>query len=258
MNDAPPLPPSDPPVPPRPSLLARLTGVLAAPGEVFEQIKGEEPRLAHWLIPVVVAALVGVVHTFVIFAQPDIQQRIREQQDAKLQELVDAGKLSQADANAAQARLETLGPLLGRISGSVGAVLVSFVWLFGTGLVLKLGARPVLGQRVAYMKAVEVTGLATMIQVLGAVIQMLLVSLTGDVLVSLGPALLLGELDPKNTLHQVLSSVNLMTLWYVAVLALGWAKVTSGSYWRAFSMLTGLWVVLRALVIYFGWAAQGA
>src|SRR4051812_21600088 len=63
---------------PRPSLVARMMNVLAAPGETFESITGTEPDHANWLAPVLLFLLVSWVSAAMVFSQPAIQQQMRE------------------------------------------------------------------------------------------------------------------------------------------------------------------------------------
>jgi hypothetical protein len=97
----------------------------------------------------------------------------------------------------------------------------------------------------SYMKAVEVVGLAAMISLLSGVIALLLVMIKGSMMVSLGPALLLDRLDATNTTHQLLAAVNIMTFWYVAVLASALSRLSSASFAKAAIWLFGFWFVFK-------------
>jgi hypothetical protein len=101
----------------------------------------------------------------------------------------------------------------------------------------------------SYMKAVEVVGLAAMISLLSGVIALLLVMIKGSMMVSLGPALLLDRLDATNTTHQLLAAVNIMTFWYVAVLASALSRLSGASFAKAAIWLFGFWFVFKAAPI---------
>ena len=63
--------------------------------------------------------------------------------------------------------------------------------------------------------------------------------------VSPGPALLIHDHDPANKTHLLLSSLNVMTLWYIAVVAIGLARLSSVSFAKAGSWMFGVWVLFK-------------
>src|SRR5437867_2565772 len=168
-------PQTEAPKRPSMSLAARLMNIFAVPGDVFEELKGSAPLVANWLVPTLVFALVGALSAIIIFSQPAIQQQLREQQAKAMDQKVKAGKITQAQADQAQAMIEKFtGPAMMKVFGSVGAVLVSFWRLFWWALVLFLFSRWFLKAPIGYLKAAEVAGLATMVTVLGALVALLL------------------------------------------------------------------------------------
>ena len=119
-----------PPVPtlpaPASSLAARLTNIFVSPGDVFEEVKVSPPTANNWLVPVLLLAVIGVISTFVIFSQPAMMQQIREQQAKVFDQQVKAGKMTQSQADQAMAMAEKFsGPMMMKISGSIGAVVSS-------------------------------------------------------------------------------------------------------------------------------------
>lgn len=246
-----------PPVPAATSLAARLFNVYAAPGEVFEEVKASPTKVGNWLVPLVLSWLVGIVVVQVMFSQPTLREQIFAQQQQKLDDLVAQGKLTQAQADQGRRQMESLGVVAGRMVGSVGVVLVSVVWLFLLAAALKLLASLVFHRAVPYLKAVEVVGLAGMVTVLGGVVNLLLMIIKASMMATLGPSLLVPALEPTNKLHQGLAAVNLMTLWYVGVLAAGLARLSGVPFARAAVWLYSGWVVWRAGMILIGWAAAG-
>src|SRR5690349_19624022 len=117
MEEPPPLSPPAEPASSAPvsasSLAGRLMNVYAAPGEVFEGLKGKLSVVSNWLVPALLFVLVGSVASFLIFSRPTIQHQLREQQTKKVDELVKSGKMSQADADRAQEMMEKFtGPTM--------------------------------------------------------------------------------------------------------------------------------------------------
>ena len=111
------------PQPAATSLISRLMNVFAMPGEVFAEVKAAPPTTTNWLVPVLLHCIVGAIAAIILMSQPAILQGIREQQEAQIQKKVQAGKMSQADADKALAIMEKFtGPTTMKITGVVGAV----------------------------------------------------------------------------------------------------------------------------------------
>jgi len=257
MDQTPPnleTPPAGPPTPPLPSvartsLVARLFNVYAAPGEVFDEVKATGTTVVNWLVPALLGAVVGVVATWMIFSQPTILRQIREQQEKAMQQRVEAGKMTQQQADQTlEAMQKFSGPMM-KIGGSISAVVVTVVRLFWWGLVLMLIARWGLKRPIPYLKAVEVAGLASMIAVLGGIVQLLLGVILGKMMATASLALLLKEFDFTKKTHFLLAAVNLFNFWLVAVMGLGLARLSGSSFARATFLLLAYWVVISLLLI---------
>ena len=102
------------------SLPARLLNVFAVPGEVFTEVKSTQSLTSNWLVPAICSAVIGVIASFIIFSQPAVIQQLREQQTKVMEQQVKAGKMTQAQADQAQAIIEKFtGPTTMKIIGSV-------------------------------------------------------------------------------------------------------------------------------------------
>ena len=80
MEPVPPTLEPQPAGPPAPgtSLAGRLLNILAAPGDVFGEIKTAPPRVANWLVPAVLFMVLSWLSAGLIFSQPAIRQQISE------------------------------------------------------------------------------------------------------------------------------------------------------------------------------------
>jgi hypothetical protein len=241
------------------SLAARLFNVFATPGDVFEEVKNSQPSVGNWLAPVLLATLVGVISVWVIFSLPTVQQQMRDAQDKRFDEMAKKQNWSPQQTEQIKAQAERFtGPTFIKIMGTFGAVAGSFFWLFALALgIWLLGAKIFKGQ-FAYMQAVEVAGLCTMIGVLGGIIGLLLIVAKGSMFASCSPALLLSEFDPKNKVHLTLGSLNLFTLWYLGVLSVGVSKLSGASTTKAAVCIFGIWAAIKGAVIFSGLAGMGS
>jgi hypothetical protein len=115
------------------------------------------------------------------------------------------------------------------------------VQLFLYAFIVWVLGKKIFGGTFDYMKAVEVIGLATVIGVLERLISMLLAVIYADPSMTPGPILFVGHFNPDNKLHVILSLLNVTTLWWLAVLSLGLARLSGASIWKAGIWLFGLW-----------------
>src|SRR6185369_6234920 len=96
-----------------------------------DEIKTWKHSTANWLVPVVLACLVGVSYSFAVFSQESIVQSMREAQEKAMEKRVDAGNMTRQQADKALEISEKFtGPTMMKIFGSVGAVIASFAMLF--------------------------------------------------------------------------------------------------------------------------------
>jgi hypothetical protein len=247
--------PAEPP--PELPLPVRLANVYAAPGEVFDAVRGQPPNLANWLVPAVMAALAGMISVWVMFSQPAILQQMEDLQAERYQRLVDDGKMTQQQVDQLQQRMGSLQMTIGRIAGMVGALLMGFIWLFLLALVFHLMLRWVFHSPLSYLKTVEIVGLSLMIGVLGGLVNTLLMVITGSMFANLGPVLLINDFDTGDKLHLLASSVNLFTLWWLGVLAMGLARVSDLAFSKLALTLFGLWAMLRLIIVVSGIGSSG-
>jgi hypothetical protein len=256
MNTPPPLPeapaPAEPQTPPM-SLAARLVNVFAVPGDVFEEIRPVPHSAANWLVPVLIACVVGVASVLIVFSQPAIVQQIREKQsqamEKKFDKEIQAGRMTRAQADQTMAMVERFfGATVLKISGSVGVVGYSFARVFFWALVLWVTGRWLFKGEFGYLKAAEVAGLAGMIGVLGAIVTLLLRVNFSDPAASPSLALTLHKFDEKNISHMLLAMVNLFDLWQVGVLAAGLARLARVRFVQAALPLLVFWTLVSAVL----------
>lgn len=232
------------PATPTTSVFAKMVNVFVEPGEVFEEVRASRANYLNWLLPLLLSISIGLGLTFVVFSQPVVKQQLREITDRALEKQITAGKVTrqQADAQAKMAELFT-GPL----ARSVQVVFGTVVQLFVVALVVWLLGLWVWKARFGYASALEVTALAGMISLLGAVVTSLLIVIMGNMYMNPGPVLLVHEFQPTNRTHLLLSMLNVISLWHLAVLALGLARLAGASWLKAFGWLFVLWAFLGAV-----------
>jgi len=263
FNNMEPIPPSpepqsvEPPAIPM-SLTGRLMNVFAAPGEVFSEIKTVPPQVANWLTPAILLIVVSWVSAWLIFSQASVQQQISDISNKAIDKQVEKGKLSGAQAEQARAAAEKFGSIGYKIGAAVVPVLTAFATPFWGGLILWLVGSFALKAPFPYLKAVEIAGLANMILVLDVVVRTMLILITGNLFATLSLSLAIKDFDPQNSFHSMLTMMNVMAIWLLAIRSIGLARLTGASVGKAAAWVFGIWIVLTGIMIGFGAAMKAA
>ena len=184
-----------------------------------------------------------------IFSQPAIRQQISELSTKAIDRQVEKGKLSSAQAEQARAAAEKFGRIGSEIGTVVGPVFAAFISPFFGGLILWLVGSFALKGPFPYMKAVEVAGLSNMILVLSVIVKTLLILITGNLFASPSLALMVKDFDPQNSVHSLLATVNVMSLWLLTVRSIGLARLSGVSIGKAAAWIFGIWIAFAGITI---------
>ncbi|NLH72213.1 MAG: YIP1 family protein [Verrucomicrobia bacterium] len=219
------------------SLASRLFDVIAAPGEVFDEVKTAPDRTSNWLGPAILVSLVGILGALLCFSQPAIQQQMSDLVTEQLQKQAKRVPMDER----ARAIGESVGQKAMRISMIAEPVATGFVMPFWWGLVIWVVGGKLLKGGYTYMKAVEVAGLANVVTALEYVVKTLLQIGFGNLMAGPHLALLIRDFDPTKPGHGALVALNLFWLWALAIRSLGMAKLGGMSFGKAAGVLFGLW-----------------
>ncbi|HLP17459.1 MAG TPA: YIP1 family protein [Bacteroidota bacterium] len=234
------------------SFTDKMVNVISAPGEVFSYVAREGKKSSNYSIPLLLSIIVSVLFMFVVFSQPAIKEEMSAQQEKALQKQVDEGKITPEQYDRAREMTPGAGSPMFLIFGSLGVVIVTIIMLFGTALVYWLVGKYAFHADVPYGKVAEVVGLSSYVMIIGSVITMVIAIAMGSI--NAGPhlGLLVGNaFDPMNKVHKLLASVNIVTLWYLAVVAIGLSKIFSIQTSKAFITVGILWVLFVAATVGF-------
>lgn len=249
MNAAEPPPLEDVPEPT--SVGAKLFNVIATPGDVYEELRQSKPRVANWLIPLLLLMVSNSVFTWVSFRDPAVVHDIQEQQAQQIRKSM-AGRPKVTEEKiekAVEGTRKFMSPNVLAVFGMIGASVAVAVFLFAQGFVFWVVDRFVLRTGTDFMRFVEIGGVAESISVLSAVARMFLVQGTGKIQLGASLALLVDKFDPANPVHLLLNNVEFFFLWYLAVVALGISIVTRASLAKSLFATALVWICLTALMI---------
>ena len=253
-----PEPQPEAPKSPSMSLGSRLLNVFATPGDVFQEVKNSPPSTANWLVPAIILLVVSWVSLWLIFSQDSIKHQLSEITEQAIQKQIERTHMSEQQADQARAMGEKWAGISARIGAAITPVLAGFLTPFFWGLIVWLVGAKALKGNFPYMKAVEVVGLANMIAVLEVIVKTLLIVGLGNLYASPSLVLLVNNFDPQNTVHSLLTVVNVMTFWLLAVRALGVARLSGASFVKAALWVFGVWAAYTGFFVGLGLLAKMA
>ena len=251
-------PQSEAPHPPTMSLGGRMLNVFATPGDVFQEVRTASASTANWLVPAVILLLVSWTAGWLILSQDTIRHQLSDITDQAIQKQVERAHMSEQQAEQARAMGEKWAGISSRIGIALVPVFGGFVSPFIWGLIVWLVGAKLLKGNFPYMKAVEVVGVANMVSVLEVIVRTLLIIGMGNLYAAPSLALLVKEFDPQNPVHSLLAVVNVMTLWILAVRAVGLARLSGASFAKAALWVFGIWAAYTGFLIGLGALAQAA
>src|SRR5205823_10404079 len=205
------------------SLAARLMNVLAAPSEVFDDVKAATPAVSNWLAPAVLLVVVGWVGAWLIHSQPALQHQKEEFIEKSMQKQLEKSHLSGDEAEKARQQATKIQAMFSKLGAYAVPVVTGIFIPVWWGLIVWLVGTWAFKIPFPFIKGVEVAGLANMVGVLEAVVKTLLVLATGNVFASPSLGLLVKDFDPQNPVHALLAQGNVMTFWFLAVVGVGLA-----------------------------------
>ena len=240
------------PAPPTFSLSGRLFNVFATPGDVFQEVKTARVSAANWVVPALILIVVSWMSSWLIFSQDSIKHQLSEITDQAVQKQIEKSHMSEQQAEQSRAIGEKWAQIMAKVAAVLIPVFGGFVTPFFWGLILWLVGAKVLKGDFPFMKAVEVVGLVNMVSVLDVIARTLLIIGLGNLYAAPGLVLLVKDFDPQNTVHGLLSLVNLMTFWVLVLRAMGLARLSSVSFTKAALWVFGIWAGYNAFFIGLG------
>jgi hypothetical protein len=240
------------PRPPQMSVAGRMMNILAAPADVFDDIKNSPPATSNWLIPVVVLVLVGWLCSGIILSQEVFRNQVSQLVEKNIQAQIEKSHMPEQQADMAR----KIGEISWKVNVAVAPAILAFAIPFLWGLFLWFVGRKVFKAHLPFMKAVEIAGLTSTIGILEAVTKTLLIFVTGNIMASTSLALFVKDFNPQNTTHGLLSVVNIFTIWVLVVRAIGFARITNVTTGKALAWVFGIWVSYTAFFLGIGIAIQ--
>ncbi len=232
--------------PAKTSLMERLTNVIVSPGEAFDEIKGVAVDANNWMLPMAIMILAGIVFSVTVFSQEGVIENMLAAQEAQFEKRVEDGQMSEQEVEQARKAMGAfMNPkLLMAVSSAASVFFTPMVWAvlaFFFHWIVRIGSK----SHIPFSKCFEVIGLSSVVSVLGILVNMLLVILTGNVAMSLSLALAFENYDPTNSTHALAAEVDVMRFWYIGVLSIAWSRLTNHPVASCATWILGSWIAFR-------------
>jgi hypothetical protein len=240
------------PLPPAPSLGTTFMDVFTSPSEVFQSLKGTNSSPMLWVAPLLATLLLVIFSVVTIFTNETLKTEMRDIQSKSIQKSVDENKLTQEQADQAEARMESMGGMM-IVFGIIGGVITFTALFFCGALFLWLANKFILHSPAGYGKHLEMYGIASWIGVAGGIISVLMMVGLGSMHANpSGSLLIMSNYDTTNHLHKFLSALNIFSIWQTAVIGFGLAKLSDKSSNAGLGLAFGLWAVWVAIQVFIG------
>jgi hypothetical protein len=221
---------------------ARIPGVFFSPVRTFESIA----RRPTWVLPLLVWTLVSLATTAVLMPKIDYERLTRQAFQKRGQAVPEERIASIVEQQ------KKVGSIFGWVGGAAAASVVALV-----ASVVIWGAFKAFGWDVRFSQAFGVTTHAFLPGVLKSLLVIFLITrqetvdprALGDLLRSnLG---FLVDADSSKGLHALLQSIDIFSLWCLALLIVGFAAAARIRRGAAAGVIVTLWVVVVAIGV--GW-----
>jgi hypothetical protein len=229
------------PAAPTISLSDIIVNVYASPAEAFEGIRTSPTRASVWVIPLLLTFVLTIGYTWMMFTNESIKSQMIDMQRERLQEQVQAGKIPQERADQITDGMEK-GSGMMMAFGIIGAVVMISITLFVGALFLWLIGKLALKAEAGYGKYLELWGSSMWIGMLGLIVSALLLMAFNSMFASPSAALaVMSSYSPKNSLHRLLTSLNVFSIWQTAVVGIGLSKFSGKSMGVGIGAAFALW-----------------
>ncbi len=228
-----------------------ITGMFTEPGETFESISKVNKK-NYWILPLIIVIIAGVISTFLFTMDEQLTDKVFQQQKEKIisqmEESVKSGKMSreQADVSIEQS-LKFVSPksVLFQVFGYIGTIVMPFVILFLLSLVY-LVIFKIMKTDFEYVKLLNVIGLSMIVTAIGSIVAIVLSIIVGD-FTNLSPGLILNESMVGKGLYSFLSKLDVFTIWFFVLMAIGLSKITKIELKKSYIIVFSIWIVYVAI-----------
>ena len=228
------------------SLVNVLAGVIVSPKSVFGTLVGKPVVHSHWAIPIVFGILLGILHSTFLFVNEPLRETLKTTQLKIVEKQIEKGMIPPEDREERESIIiDYIDKGVYAKANSMLAAIAGGAYLFGISFAVWVLCRIIFQTTLPYAKVMEFVGLASVISVIGAIINLVLIWGTGNLFANVGPALFISDFDPTNKSHALQYGMDFATVWLLAVLSLGVSLLVERPVRNVAIWLFGAWIVMK-------------
>lgn len=232
------------------SLSDAIAGVFSEPGNTFTEVKASS-KSNYWVWPLIILALITALASYIVLRDEDLSSEIKKMQTdvvkEKLDKEVKSGSMTREQADE---QLEKTNKMFGGgmfvVFGILGGFFTVIIFFFLRSLVY-WGAFKIFKGNGTFVNIMNVLGLASIITSVQAILNTVLAIFTGKLFINIGPVLLFTQEQLGKDMFKFVASFDLISLWCLAVIAIGCAKVSNLKSSVTFPVVYGLWLLWTVL-----------
>lgn len=229
------------------SHMDKLAGVFTEPASTFERMSKEGPKATDWLIPVLLAIIIGIAGYVVMMNNPQIKyqavEKGLEQVQKSLDEAVEKGQITreQADQQLEATRQFMESGSTGMIIQAVSIFFITIIIFFVVVTVLYVFAGPILGGQGSYGGALSAYGLPNYVLIIHSIVIVVVSLSLGKMVTSISISTFAG-MDNTTLVGFILHKLDPFTLWFWGLVGIGLAKLFKSENTVKYVLATyGLW-----------------
>ena len=228
------------------SLSDSLAGVFSEPGETFTEIK-KSTKGSYWIWPIIILAVITALSSFIVMNDEELSSEIKTTQSKAMKEkLDDAVKSGQMTREQADEQIEKAQSMMGgglfAVIGVAGGVISILIFFFVKGLIYWGGFKIFKGTA-TFVNIMNVLGIASIITSIQMILDTVLAIFTGRLYINIGPVLFFTEEAVGKSMYKFIANFDLINIWYLVIIAIGFAKVSDLKSSVTFPMVFGLWLI---------------
>jgi len=229
----------------------KLVGVFSEPGNTFTKMSKTGAKTSDWLIPILILFAVAILASIVTITNPTLSSKMKQDNEKRIQELVDKGTITQEQADQQIEMSERfMGGTFMIITSAISILIMGFIFFFILSALWLLAIKLILKGEGTFKDVLSAYGLPQYILVIQANVMLILSLVLGTSFRSTSIAAFM-DLDKASILNFLLSKIDIFSIWFYAVLSIGFAKMfKSNDTGKYYAVVFGLWILV-SLIIFF-------
>ena len=238
----------------------KIVSVLTEPGELFSNLSLFPVKTMDWLLPILLVIVAVIAMQFITSSNPEIKadmvEKQMEQIEKSMQEAVDKGQMTQAQADEQLERTAEFmeqGGSMQLVFGSIGAFIIIFLVFFVVSGVFLLLAKFALGGTGDYKASMLAYGLPHYIVVIQIIIMIVSAIVFGKMFEDTSLGSYMG-MEKEGIVGWFMHKLDPFSIWFYSVAGIAYAKMfKSDNTIKYIAAILGMWLGFSLL---FHFAAQ--